>query len=92
MQTSRRVESLAKVSTLDKASNDLTDDEHGVLAQVILKTEPAEIRRLQESQPALVREWVGILKSQQLADTSVSVAALNHIRFATMSPLMFAAE
>ena len=77
------------------ADTTLTGAEHTVLASAIRAREPAEIRRLQEDQPELVREWVSLLKAQQLADPARAEelgAALNHIRLCTLSPLKFAAE
>jgi hypothetical protein len=71
----------------------LTGAEHTLLARMILDKEPAQIRRVQDDDPDLVREWVSLLKAQQLNEpTGPAGAALNHIRLCTLSPLRFAAE
>ena len=65
------------------------------LAKAILAKEPYELRDLIRTEPGLVREWVNLIKDEQLHVAGASTIlhdALDHIRLATLSPLKFAAE
>lgn len=65
------------------------------LAQIIIEKEPVEIRTLLRNDPALVNGWVATLKCENLQagrGSDLWVAAIDHIRLSTLSPLKFAAD